>query len=82
MAHSGGLAANGCYNDRKNGGRHCHLGQSSAQPASPQRAGGEVYYPNCTAARKADAARSGGGSPATGATSIATMMAQTASSRA
>ena len=23
-AHGGGLAADGCHNDRKNGGRHCH----------------------------------------------------------
>ena len=23
-AHPGGLAADGCHNDRKNGGRHCH----------------------------------------------------------
>ncbi|WP_420705634.1 YHYH domain-containing protein [Porphyrobacter sp. AAP60] len=23
-AHPGGLAAHGCHNDRKNGGRHCH----------------------------------------------------------
>ena len=25
----GGLAADGCHNDRKNGGRHCHRTQSA-----------------------------------------------------
>lgn len=31
-AHPGGLAADGCHNDRKNGGRHCH------RSAPPKRA--------------------------------------------
>lgn len=26
LAHGGGLAADGCHNDKKNGGRHCHGG--------------------------------------------------------
>lgn len=53
-AHPGGLAADGCHNDRKNGGRHCHRG---APAPAPQRAlGGAVTYPNCTAARAAGAA--------------------------
>lgn len=55
-AHPGGLAADGCHNDRKNGGRHCHRSASSA-PARPQRAmGGATYYRNCTEARAAGAA--------------------------
>lgn len=62
QAHPGGLAADGCHNDRKNGGRHCH--RSSAPSRSPntssQRsssaAGGQAYYPNCAAARAAGAA--------------------------
>lgn len=53
-AHPGGLAADGCHNDRKNGGRHCHQGSSAGTPTVSQR--GEVYYPNCTAARAAGAA--------------------------
>ncbi len=54
-AHGGGLAADGCHNDRKNGGRHCHGGNSAAPP--PQRlSGGATYYPNCASARAAGAA--------------------------
>jgi hypothetical protein len=30
-AHPGGLAADGCHNDRKNGGRHCHRGANAGQ---------------------------------------------------
>ena len=53
-AHGGGLAADGCHNDRKNGGRHCHRGATQERP---QRAsGGATYYPNCAAARAAGAA--------------------------
>jgi hypothetical protein len=58
QAHPGGLAADGCHNDRKNGGRHCH-GKAKAEPAAkPQRArsGGSTYYANCAAARAAGAA--------------------------
>lgn len=56
-AHPGGLAADGCHNDRKNGGRHCHRGPSAERSSQPQRAsGGNVYYANCTAARNAGAA--------------------------
>lgn len=54
-AHPGGLAADGCHNDRKNGGRHCHRGPSAGQSTEPQ-SNGSVYYPNCTAARAAGAA--------------------------
>lgn len=55
IAHPGGLAADGCHNDRKNGGRHCHRG--GAPSPAPQRAlGGEVIFPNCSAARAAGAA--------------------------
>ncbi|WP_223805369.1 excalibur calcium-binding domain-containing protein [Tsuneonella flava] len=54
-AHPGGLAADGCHNDRKNGGRHCH--RAAATRTEPRQATrGEVYYANCTAARAAGAA--------------------------
>jgi len=34
-AHGGGLDKNGCHNDRKNGGYHCHRAPSlPAKPAS------------------------------------------------
>lgn len=43
-AHGGGLAADGCHNDRKNGGRHCHRGDGGAPPP-PQRAlSGSLYF--------------------------------------
>ncbi|WP_417591075.1 excalibur calcium-binding domain-containing protein [Parasphingorhabdus sp.] len=51
-AHGGRTAADGCHNDSKNGGRHCHGGGTTApQPARPT--GTRDYYPNCTAARAA-----------------------------
>ncbi len=64
-AHPGGLAADGCHNDRQRGGRHCHGGASSS-PAPRARAlgvrsGGSVSYANCTAARAAGAAPGGRG---------------------
>ena len=34
-AHPGGLAADGCHNDRKNGGRHCHRANASRNQAVP-----------------------------------------------
>ncbi|MBU7590421.1 MAG: excalibur calcium-binding domain-containing protein [Sphingopyxis terrae] len=58
-AHPGGLAADGCHNDRKNGGRHCHRppGRSGPPADRPQRLlGGGSYYANCSAARAAGAA--------------------------
>lgn len=54
-AHSGGLTADGCHNDRKNGGRHCHRGGAASAPKS-QNVRGSAYYPNCAAARAAGAA--------------------------
>lgn len=57
-AHPGGLAADGCHNDRKNGGRHCH-GAKRQAPVQTLRSspdGGSIYYPNCSAARAAGAA--------------------------
>lgn len=56
-AHPGGLAADGCHNDRKNGGRHCHGAKASAPSSSrPQALRGTAYFPNCAAARAAGAA--------------------------
>jgi hypothetical protein len=60
-AHPGGLAADGCHNDRQNGGRHCHgaADSSSRQAPTVQRArpsGGTVHYQNCSEARAAGAA--------------------------
>ncbi|SEH12545.1 Excalibur calcium-binding domain-containing protein [Sphingopyxis sp. YR583] len=58
-AHPGGLAADGCHRDSRTGTRHCHRAPARAAPPAerPQRLrGGDVYYPNCAAARAAGAA--------------------------
>lgn len=66
QAHGGGLAADGCHNDKKNGGRHCHRGGSASSPA-PQRAFGvRAPFPNCTAARAEGAAPVRAGQPGYG----------------
>lgn len=36
-AHPGGLAADGCHNDRKNGGRHCHRGPAPQDASDSQQ---------------------------------------------
>ena len=54
-AHPGRTAADGCHNDRKNGGRHCH-GSRQADPPAREASSGAVYYRNCAAARAAGAA--------------------------
>ena len=71
LAHGGGLNAEGCHNDRKNGGYHCHRGsgggssmaQQIGRSVPPARAqgfasggDGRTYYANCSAARAAGAA--------------------------
>ncbi|WP_199797876.1 excalibur calcium-binding domain-containing protein [Erythrobacter sp. KY5] len=63
-AHPGRTAADGCHNDRKNGGRHCHRAPSSSKPT--RTPSGEVYYPNCAAARAAGAAPVQRGQPGYG----------------
>lgn len=35
--HGGGLNKDGCHNDRKTGGYHCHRGKSSVIPSIPQQ---------------------------------------------
>lgn len=64
LAHSGGLNRDGCHTNRKTGDYHCHRGPAAASASSLQQRGaapirlqgGEVYYPNCAAARAAGAA--------------------------
>lgn len=65
-AHPGGLAADGCHNDRKNGGRHCHRGPDAGR-STKAPSGGDVYYPNCAAARAAGVAPIYRGQPGYGA---------------
>lgn len=73
-AHSGGLNAEGCHNNRKTGDYHCHGGgRRSSAPSRPQgligntaqRSGGA--FANCSAARAAGAAPVRRGDPGYGA---------------
>lgn len=71
IAHGGGLNAEGCHNDRKNGGYHCHRAPAARAPApsrKPQtlKSGGSTYYANCSAARAAGAAPVRRGEPGYG----------------
>jgi hypothetical protein len=59
--HPGGLAADGCHFERASGTRHCHGAPSKPTLAAPKprrytNNSGQVYYPNCAAARAAGAA--------------------------
>lgn len=58
IAHPGGLNSEGCHNNRKTGGYHCHGGGSSAPKralrATSSASGGA--YRNCAEARAAGAA--------------------------
>lgn len=62
FAHPGGLATDGCHNDCKNGGRHCH-GNNKPVPKAQTFNGGNAYYSNCAAARAAGAAPVRAGQP-------------------
>lgn len=79
--HSGGLNTEGCHNDRKNGGYHCHRGGAAPvrreppsyfQPVVPRQSltpGGSTTgsaYANCTEARAAGAAPVRRGEPGYG----------------
>ena len=54
-AHPGGLNGEGCHNNRKTGGYHCHRG-SSGPPQAPKRSPGGGAFKNCSEARAAGAA--------------------------
>lgn len=66
LAHGGGLNADGCHNDRKNGGYHCHRAQSTPPPMQSLKGGGTTYYRNCSEARLAGAAPVRRGDPGYG----------------
>ena len=63
FAHGGGLNGEGCHNDRRNGGYHCHRGSGSSSPARPARLASSGAFANCSAARAAGAAPVLAGSP-------------------
>lgn len=65
-AHPGGLAKDGCHNDRKNGGRHCHRGLSAGSSVKPKAPASGRAYANCTEARNAGAAPVRRGDPGYG----------------
>ena len=55
-AHGGRTAADGCHKDKKAGTRHCHGTKSKPAKYVPKtsfKGTSSVYYPNCTAARRA-----------------------------
>lgn len=60
VAHPGGLNAEGCYNDRKLGGYHCHRPGAAPARAPAKKSHGlssaGVHYAKCTKARAAGAA--------------------------
>ena len=67
-AHGGGLNSEGCHNDRKRGGYHCHRGGSARAYISEASPGGSRggAFRNCTAARAAGAAPVRRGDPGYG----------------
>lgn len=79
LAHGGGLNAEGCHNDRKRGGYHCHPGGGAGSADRPlsnslSRAPGrsraqpalQGAYLNCTHARAAGVAPVRRGEPGYG----------------
>ena len=66
LAHGGGLAADGCHNDRQSGGRHCHRGNGGGPPPVQRAFNGNIYFPNCASARAAGAAPVRAGQPGYG----------------
>ena len=64
-AHPGGLAADGCHNDRKRGGRHCHRA-TAPKRETRQAASRTTAYRNCTEARAAGVAPVKRGQPGYG----------------
>ena len=58
-AHPGGLNSEGCHNNRRTGGYHCHRARPAPAPTG-------AYYRNCAAARAAGAAPVRRGQPGYG----------------
>jgi hypothetical protein len=68
FAHGGGLNSEGCHNDRKNGGYHCHRAPApEPQTFYSEPSGSSGSFRNCKAARAAGAAPVRIGDPGYGA---------------
>ena len=55
-AHGGRTNSQGCHKDSKTGKTHCHGKKSTPSKYTPKAtylSDGTLYFPNCTAARKA-----------------------------
>lgn len=70
-AHPGGLNAEGCHNNRKTGGYHCHRAGSASRSAPRQTRSYAIgpssgAFRNCAAARAAGAAPVRSGDPGYG----------------
>ena len=68
VAHPGGLNAEGCHNNRKTGGYHCHRGPSSTPSRALRavRSSSTREFANCSQARAAGAAPVRAGDPGYG----------------
>ncbi|UZW57790.1 excalibur calcium-binding domain-containing protein [Sphingobium sp. JS3065] len=64
--HPGGLNAEGCHNDRRTGGYHCHRHVPSQPPRQALSSAGGGAFRNCAAARAAGAAPVRAGDPGYG----------------
>ena len=67
-SHPGGLNAEGCHNNRKTGGYHCHRGPSASASRASQAVSSQPgrEFANCTQARAAGAASIRAGDPGYG----------------
>jgi hypothetical protein len=66
-AHPGGLNSEGCHNNRKTGGYHCHRGSASRPAAAKSFAlSSGREFANCSQARAAGAAPVRAGDPGYG----------------
>lgn len=66
VAHGGRLNSQGCHNNRKTGGYHCHQGSSSVKPAPKLKSRASGSYRNCSEARAAGVAPIRRGQPGYG----------------
>ena len=68
VAHPGGLNSEGCHNNRKTGGYHCHRGSGSspAKALSAVSSSSRREFANCSQARAAGAAPVREGDPGYG----------------